>query len=170
MDSADRFWSKVDKNGPVSSVDNTSCWLRTTSIDSHGYAQFYCAGRKILAHRFSYELANGTIPTGPNGKTLPVDHRPSCPKNCVRPEHLRVVTTKQNMENRSGAARTSKSGVRGVFPNTGSHKGSKKKWQAIVGHNGKKYYLGLFDDLEEAEAAVIAKRNELHTHNDLDRL
>ena len=27
----------------------------------------------------------------------------------------------------------------------------------------------LFDTLEEAEAAVVAKRNEIFTHNDVDR-
>lgn len=74
------------------------------------------------------------------------------------------------MENRASATRKSKSGVRGVFPNTGTHKGTKKKWQAMVGHNGKKHYLGLFETIEEAEAAVVAKRNELHTHNDSDRI
>ena len=170
MDVVGRFWSRVDKNGPVSPVDNTSCWLRTTSLDSHGYAQFYCEGRKILAHRFSYELINGPIPDGPDGRTLRLDHRHTCPKNCVRPEHLRPATAKQNAENRAGATRESKSGVRGVFPNTGKNKGKKNGWQAIVGHNGKKHYLGVFSSIEEAEAAVVAKRAELFTHNDSDRL
>lgn len=130
----------------------------------------YCEGRKILAHRFSYELINGPIPDGPDGRTLRLDHRHTCPKNCVRPEHLRPATAKQNAENRAGATRESKSGVRGVFPNTGKNKGKKNGWQAIVGHNGKKHYLGVFSSIEEAEAAVVAKRAELFTHNDSDRL
>jgi len=36
-------------------------------------------------------------------------------------------------------------------------------------HNGRKYYVGRFDSLREAEEAVTTKRNELFTHNALDR-
>lgn len=42
-------------------------------------------------------------------------------------------------------------------------------WRAGVGHNGVKVNVGCFKTLEEAEAAVIAKRIELFTHNDADR-
>ena len=38
-----------------------------------------------------------------------------------------------------------------------------------MGHRGVHHYLGLFPTLEQAEAAVVAKRNELFTHNDMDR-
>jgi hypothetical protein len=44
-----------------------------------------------------------------------------------------------------------------------------RKWVARVGHDGRSFYLGAFESLEDAEAAVIAKRLELHTHNELDR-
>jgi hypothetical protein len=54
-------------------------------------------------------------------------------------------------------ARTkSPSGVRGVHWNK-----SCGKWQAIVKHKGKVYYLGLFTNITEAEDAVVTKRNEL---------
>jgi hypothetical protein len=39
-----------------------------------------------------------------------------------------------------------------------------------VGHAGKKISGGTFTDLEEANAAAVALRNELFTHNDLDRI
>ena len=59
----------------------------------------------------------------------------------------------------------SASGVRGVhFRND-----LRKPWVAVVTHNGKAVRVGSFNSVEEAEAAVIAKRNELFTHNDLDR-
>ena len=35
--------------------------------------------------------------------------------------------------------------------------------------NGKRHHVGYFTTVQDAEAAVIAKRNELFTHNDLDR-
>jgi hypothetical protein len=77
------------------------------------------------------------------------------------------VSHKQNKENLRGASKNSKSGARGVW----WHKSS-NRWQARVGHDGKQVHVGYFGTIAEAEAeaAVIAKRNELFTHNDLDRL
>jgi hypothetical protein len=95
---------------------------------------------------------------------LQVDHRYTCPKNCVRPGHLRPATNKQNCENLGGPSRNNTSGVRGV------HWDSKRgKWRATMKHSGKKIHVGYFTDLAEAAAAVIAKRLELFTHNDADR-
>jgi len=44
-----------------------------------------------------------------------------------------------------------------------------QQWQGNVRHNGKLYYVGRFDTIAEAEAAVKRKRLELFTHNDIDR-
>jgi hypothetical protein len=44
------------------------------------------------------------------------------------------------------------------------------KYKGQVGHHGKVIYVGMFDTADEAAEAVRAKRLELHTHNDLDRL
>jgi hypothetical protein len=51
------------------------------------------------------------------------------------------------------------SDVRGVYPSRG-------RWRAQVVHNGKVFRVGTFGTIAEAEAAVIAKRNELYGHND----
>ncbi len=37
-------------------------------------------------------------------------------------------------------------------------------------HNYHRYFLGFFDTAEEADAAARAKRLELYTHNELDRV
>ena len=66
------------------------------------------------------------------------------------------------MEHRSGAARHSKTGVRGVSP-------KRNGYRATIGHNGEHYTIGTYSTIAEAEAAVIAKRLEVFTHNDLDR-
>jgi restriction endonuclease Mrr len=118
-------------------------------------------GRKsqAYAHRVAWELTNGPIAGG-----LVIDHRPTCPKNCVNPEHLRVVTRKQNSENRAGAQVNSSSGVRGVY----WHKRA-DRWEVKVKHLGKQYYGGLFQTKEGAEEAAVRLRNSLFTHNDLDR-
>jgi uncharacterized protein with NRDE domain len=84
-------------------------------------------------------------------------------RRCVNPDHLRLATNKQNLENRSGPPRNNTSGIIGV-----SRQGN--KWYAKVEHHKHQYYVGLFDHIEDAEAAVIAKRLELFTHNDADRM
>ena len=76
-----------------------------------------------------------------------------------------MVTGKQNQENRGGSAATSVSGVRGVSWNA-----KRRKWYGFVRHNSATIYLGSFDTVAEAEAIVTAKRNELFTHNDRDRV
>lgn len=145
-----RFWAKVKKT--------SNCWEWTDSLGRHGYGNFRLGAREYKAHRVSYEIAHGSIPEGAE-----IDHR--CHNRaCVNPEHLRTVTRKQNMENLSGAPRNSRIGIRGVSKIVASG-----KWRARIGHNGKGIHVGMFGSAEEANAAVIAKRNELFTHNDLDR-
>lgn len=143
----ERFWEKVDKTG--------DCWLWTAGCDSGGYGQFWHGGKMVLAHRLSYTWAAGDIPEG-----MQVDHR--ChQRNCVRPEHLRLVTNAQNHQNRRGADQDSATGVRGVY--WSKHH---RKYRARVKLSGKWYSAGYYDTLEEAEAAAIAKRRELYTHDD----
>ena len=143
----ERFWEKVDKTG--------ECWLWTGACLPTGYGRFKYGGKLVYSHRLSYAWTNGEIPEG-----LHIDHR--ChQRNCVRPEHLRLVTNAQNQQNRRGATRASATGVRGV-----SWDKRARKYQAQVILSGSKYHVGYYDTIEEAEAAVIAKRRELFTHDD----
>ena len=147
------FWSKV--------IKTEACW-EWGGYKTRGYGRF--GFRRInksvsfSAHRFSYELARGEIPDG-----LVIDH--ACHnRGCVNPEHLRVVTTKQNNENLTRAQARNASGFRGVTWHEPS-----QAWRARVGHMGKQYALGYFKSREAAAEAARLKRLELHTHNDLDR-
>lgn len=145
-----RFWVKVDKTD--------DCWIWTAGKFTAGYGTFKVNGKNRLAHRLAYQLMVGDIPDG-----LLIDH--TCyNKLCVNPSHLRPVTNKQNQENQGHLTARNKSGVRGVHwcKSTG-------KWRAVVGHEGRLVSLGEFIDIAAATAAVVAKRNELFTHNDLDR-
>jgi hypothetical protein len=149
----ERFWEKVNRTD--------GCWLWTAGTNNRGYGVFYPVhGKHALAHRFVYELT--VRPLGPDEK---IDHHYLCPKTCVNPAHLRPVTQKQNLENRAGAQSNNRSsGVRGVTWDKRN-----RKWQVQAKHNRKQYYGGYFDTIAEAEAAAIALRNRLFTHNDADR-
>lgn len=144
------FWGKAETVG--------ACLVWTASKTEKGYGKVGIGGRSLRAHRVAYELTNGPI-----GDGIQIDHTCHNP-SCILPDHLRATTHKQNQENRAGAIRTSKSGVRGVT----LHKQS-GRWVANIGHNGALIYLGMFGTVAEAEAVVVAKRLELFTHNDADR-
>jgi hypothetical protein len=135
------------------------CWMWTGAKNLQGYGKISVQNHPEQAHRVSYEHYVGPIPDG-----MQIDH--IChTRACINPDHLRPVTPKQNNEHRAGPSAVSSSGVLGV-----NWDKDRKKWAAYVTHHGKTQSVGRFDDLADAEAAVIARRLELFTHNDLDRV
>jgi len=89
---AERFWSKVNKDGPI--WRGSPCWLWTASSGGKGgYGQFQLGGGKskmVRAHRWSYEAVVGFIPEG-----LELDHLCRV-RLCVNPSHLEPVTHREN--------------------------------------------------------------------------
>ena len=80
-----RFLSRIDKNGP------NGCWLWTgTIMNRDGYGVMWANGRAIGAHRISFEIFKGAIPSG-----LQIDHLCINPR-CVNPAHLRAVSAREN--------------------------------------------------------------------------
>mgnify|MGYP001761453403 FL=1 len=139
------------------------CLVWTGDLNEHGYGRIVSGGRKMRVHRYVYQEANGPIPGG-----MEVDH--TCHNRaCVELSHLRLVTRKQNLENLSGAREFSATGVRGVYPlrRNGRDTG---RFVAEVKNSGRRYHLGVFPTIEEADRAVVAKRLELYTHNEVDKL
>jgi len=146
----DRFELKVAR------TDN--CWLWQAAVSNYGYGNFTVHGRTTGAHRVAWEMANGPIPEG-----MFIDHLCHV-KHCVRPDHLRLATRKENGENRKACNSDSTSGILGVSWST-----SKQMWKGTVVHNGKHYHAGWHKDKQSCAKAVTTKRNELFTHNDVDR-
>ena len=77
------FWNKVKKTD--------SCWLWTARKFDNGYGQFQVGNLPVQAHRVSYIMHNGNIPSG-----LVVHHECRV-KWCVNPAHLRLVTHRENL-------------------------------------------------------------------------
>lgn len=93
-DWAERFWAKVNKNGPVPAhrPELGRCWLWTGSVNERrgGYGQFRLNGRVRKAHQVSYELGVGPIPEGAEPDHLCRIHA------CVNWHHLEAVTRRVN--------------------------------------------------------------------------
>lgn len=80
----DRFIEKTEPG-------ENGCIVWTASGNGAGYGAMYIAkGKRVLAHRWSYEYYVGPIPDG-----LVLDHLCRNPK-CVNPEHLEAVTQRVN--------------------------------------------------------------------------
>lgn len=87
----DRFWSKVDKNGPTVRPELGPCWVWVGTRYTNGYGQAAARGRaERIAHRVSWALTFGSVPDD-----LWVLHRCDNPP-CVRPDHLYLGTGTDN--------------------------------------------------------------------------
>lgn len=100
--------------------------------------------RTIRMHRAIVNASEGST----------VDHKNHNTLDCQK-SNLRVCTTADNVRNRKGANKNSKSGSRGVF----WHK-ENRKWHAQI-NAGRKIHLGFFNEKSEAEAAY-AEANIKH--------
>lgn len=100
-----RFWSKVNKDGPIPQhcPEIGKCWEWTASALPQGYGVF-CKEHSAhtVAHRYSWELANGEIADG-----LFVLHKCDNPA-CVNPSHLFLGTSLDNSNDKVSKGRQSR--------------------------------------------------------------
>jgi hypothetical protein len=91
-----RFWSKVDKSGPVPAhcPELGRCWIWTAGVRGDGYGNYWIGNAvQIGAHRFSYSIAFS------DPGEFCVLHKCDRP-TCVNPLHLYIGTHLDNAHDR----------------------------------------------------------------------
>lgn len=96
----DRFWAKVQKTN--------GCWLWTgAKRQGYGALARTRADGPVYAHRFAWEIHNGTIPSG-----MWVLHRCDV-RACVRPDHLWLGSQQENNADCVAKGRNARGEARG---------------------------------------------------------
>lgn len=121
-----------------------------------GYVSISCDGRSYVAHRLAWLHVCGDWPD------LDIDHRDGQRANNAF-ANLRQASDSQNAQNR--AIRSDNSSG---FPGVGWHKG-KGAWQAKIGINSRRFFLGIFDTPEEAHAAYLSAKARKHEFQPVPR-
>lgn len=89
---SERFWSKVNKNGPIIRPELGPCWLRSSAKHPDRRGCFYFEGSNKPAPVVAYILTYGPLPTD---KPWALHHCDNPP--CVRPDHLFPGTNDDNV-------------------------------------------------------------------------
>ena len=113
-----------------------------------GYWTITIDKKRYLSHRLAWLYITGGWPPAD------IDHIDGDRSNC-RWANLRAVDRQQNLQNQRRASKNNKSGVLGAYWNG-------RRWISTICHNRKTYYVGQFLTAEEAHAAYLAKKREIH--------
>ncbi|MGB7195364.1 MAG: HNH endonuclease [Collimonas pratensis] len=87
-----RFWSRVNKDGPIVRPELGPCWIWTAATNDSGYGLFYVKHQSLKAHRVGLGIAGIAIPHG-----ALACHKCDV-RNCVRPSHIFFGTKKDNAD------------------------------------------------------------------------
>jgi len=87
-----RFWSRVDRSGPVVSAALGQCWTWTGQLRANGYGRASYYGHCTGAHRVAWQLTHGPLMSS----DVVVCHRCDNP-SCVRPDHLFIGSSGDNV-------------------------------------------------------------------------
>lgn len=146
---AQRGWYRDPAEAFKARTERQGDHLIWTGSSSAGYGHLRIDGSLVLAHRYSWEQANGESADGHE-----VDH--ICHVTlCVEPTHLRRADRRENLSNRNGAQVNHLStGVRNVYPNTNGY-------QVRIGARGNRRNFGTYPTIEEAAEVAERARREV---------
>lgn len=116
-----------------------------------GYLSIAVFHRKLLAHRLAWLYIYGELPEDQ------IDHIDHCKTN-NKISNLRLASNAMNGKNMS-FSKANTSGFTGVV----WHKAA-QKWSAQICHEGKRKYLGLFTNKQDAIAARTAAELKYNFH------
>jgi hypothetical protein len=141
----------VSKHGNVK--NNKTGMTLKPGLNWNGYYRIdlYKSGKRktFLVHRL---VGNAFIPNPENKPQI--DHIDNDRTN-NNVNNLRWCTNQENNQNK-GFSKNNTSGVKGVY-----FKKEIGKWCAKITHNGKKYHLGYFENIEDGSKARQTKAKEL---------
>ena len=123
---------------------------RAGCIDDLGYRRITIKPYRYREHQLIWLIEHGFLPK------LQIDHIDGNKSN-NHINNLREVSNKQNSENRN-FNKNNKLRVKGVYL-------FRNKYCACIQNNYKRYHLGVYKTLEDAQAAYINASKKMHTHN-----
>ena len=98
----ERFFEKVELNGPLKSHMKSRCWEWLGYKTKCGYGRMKVFGNLELCHRVSWRLHNNSIP-----KDSLVLHKCDNPA-CVNPRHLFLGSNSDNARDRENKGRSAR--------------------------------------------------------------
>ncbi|URF03001.1 HNH endonuclease signature motif containing protein [Cupriavidus campinensis] len=120
---------------------------------NRGYINVNVGGCQVLAHRLAWMFMYGPIPP-----KMDIDHIDGDRKN-NRIANLRLATRSQNNQNISRARSDNRTGLLGAH--VGRSLGS---YTSRISVNGKDTFLGTFATAEDAHAAYMKAKQQLHAY------
>lgn len=118
-------------------------------VDKDGYIQIRLKGKMYPAHRLAWLYFYGEWPQDE------IDHI-NCVKGDNRISNLRIATRRQNSMNLK-IYKSNKTGVKGVYWHS-----KRKVFVAQIRANGKRFFVGNFNDVISASQAIERWKNDLH--------
>jgi hypothetical protein len=103
-----KFWRNINRTEP------NECWEWQKGLNNYGYGLIYIKGITTLAHRFAWELINGTIPENKKEYHGNIIMHTCDNRKCCNPNHLKLGVQADNVTDMDGKKRRVSGGVSGI--------------------------------------------------------